>query len=960
MRSHRMRFPAVALAGVALVAGSGAAVAQSLTSEQNAFFENKIRPIFANHCYKCHSAADSKIKGGLAVDSKDGLLNGGNTGPAIVPGDPQKSLLIEAVRYANPDFQMPPKGEKLSPQQIADLEAWVKMGAPDPRTGKAAKGEWKPPGSDHWAFRPVVKPAVPAVQNPAWVANPVDAFVLNKQEAKGLKPSPAASRQTLIRRAYFDLIGLPPTPEEVKAFVEDKSPNAFEKVVDRLLKSHHYGERWGRYWLDVARYSDTKGDARRGDVPNYPYAWTYRDYVIKSFNDDKPYNQFIIEQIAGDQLPADKTPKDTLAALGFLTLGDRFDGNENEIINDRIDTTTKAVACARCHDHKFDPIPTADYYSLRGVFISSTEPKDKPLISQPEDSPDYRDYLAQHVKLQNEYAVFVRDQLEKTQSEFLSKSAAYILANTPGNDRNQLTQEYKLVRETRDHWGRVLNSARRGYDPVFGPYWQFRNLRANEFATKAKAICAEIGTDPKKPVNLHVARAFKRVLPRNMTDVAAVYGQLFASADQQWQAAVSAYEQRAKAGRGGSPPSRLSDGNLEALRTVMFTYAYNENMEQEEIIRRLLPRNMQNREERLRSDIARLEMEHKAAPPRAPVMVDKPTPQDSPIFVRGEPGNRGKVVPRQFLEALSGPDRKPFQQGSGRLELAKEMAAKDNPLTARVMVNRIWLHHFGEGIVNTPDDFGTMAENPSHPELLDWLASYFMDNGWSMKKLHKLILLSNAWQQSSEDNPRHAQIDPNNRLLWRAHIRRLDFEPLRDAILHIGGTLDLQTGGKPVDVIRDSRRRSVYGKIDRANLPEVMNHFDFATPDMATGKRYQTIVPQQALFLMNSSMVVEQARNAVNKSEFQRLTTDDQRIQYLYGLIFQRPASDLEVRLAKEFITETPLRDAVPIALQNTPPAAQKAKAPPARNQPPTGQPLNAWGKLAHALFQSNEFSFVN
>jgi mono/diheme cytochrome c family protein len=973
MRANWLRFTAIALAGAALFGVSAAASAQQLTAAQTQFFENKIRPIFANHCYKCHNAAEGQSKGGLTLDTKDGLLSGGNSGPGLIAGNPDKSLIIEAVRYQNTELQMPPKGQKLSPQQVADLEQWVKMGAPDPRTGSTAKGEWKG-GGDHWAFKPVVKPSVPAVPDKTWVANPIDAFILAKQDPKGLKPSPPASRQELIRRVYFDLIGLPPTPEEVKAFVEDTSPNAFEKIVDRLLKSHHYGERWGRYWLDVARYSDTKGDPRRGDPPTFPYAWTYRDYVIQSFNDDKPYDQFILEQLAADQLPAAKTNPGLLAALGFVTLGDRFDGNENEIINDRIDTTTKAflaltVACARCHDHKFDPIPTADYYSLRGVFNSTREPREKPLIREAKDPVKYEEYKTARSKIEAEYIAFRNRELDKFQEDFLGKSTAYLVTIlSPGNQRQNLMRDHKLTRETLQHWERIVRSAKAG-DPIFGPWFEFRRLRENEFAAKSKDVATKVlqNKDPKNPLNRHVAAAF-RIAPRNMQEVAAIYGRLFATADQAWQASVKAYEDRAKAGRAGNPPSRLGDLQMEALRTVAFTYGSNQNMEPEEAFRRLLPQRVQNQEEGFRSRLARLEMDHDGAPARAMAIEDKPRAEDSPIFVRGEPGNRGKVVPRQFLEVFSGPNRKPFQYGSGRLELARAIADKNNPITARVMVNRIWLHHFGEGIVNTPDDFGTMAEQPTHPELVDYLASYFMENGWSQKKLHKLILMSNTWRQSSADNPRHAQIDPDNRLLWRANIRRLDFEPLRDSVLHIGGILDLRPGGKPDDLTdQTNTRRSIYGYIDRANVPEVMNHFDFATPSMATGKRYQTIVPQQALFLMNSPLVVEQARRAVTRADFKKLSSDEAKIEFLYGLLYQRPPTDIEKRLAREFVASTPLQDTMPIALQTAPqPAAAqkgkaaKGKAAPAPRAPAGPQPLDAWGKLAHALFQSNEFSFVN
>ena len=376
------------------------------TRAQLDFFEGKIRPIFAENCYKCHSPEKGKVKGGLELDWRDGLLKGGDSGPAIIPGDPEKSLLIKAVRYLDENLQMPPKGEKLSEAQIGDLVNWIKMGAPDPRATKpvVSYASRSASAKTHWAYQPVKKPAVPEVKTKEWVATPVDAFILAKLEAQGMKPSSPAEKRTLIRRATFDLIGLPPTPEEVQVFLNDTSPKAFEKVVDRLLDSPHYGERWGRHWLDTARYSDTKGQFdRRRESTLYPYAWTYRDYVIRSFNEDKPYDRFIIEQVAADQLTPG-SDKSVLAALGFLTLGDHFQGNQNDIINDRIDVVSKGllgmtVSCARCHDHMFDPIPTKDYYALHGIFASSVEPREKPLLAQPKATPEYEEYLQKRADL---------------------------------------------------------------------------------------------------------------------------------------------------------------------------------------------------------------------------------------------------------------------------------------------------------------------------------------------------------------------------------------------------------------------------------------------------------------------------------------------------------------------------------------------------------------------------------
>ena len=801
---------------LAALAFTGPTRAADPTRAQLDFFEGRIRPVLADKCYKCHSAQSEKVKGGLLLDSREDLLKGGKTGPAIVPGDPEKSLLIEAIRYTNEDLQMPPKGEKLSAAQIADLTAWVKMGAPDPRrksatarTGHNYDGD---PGKNHWAWQPLKKPAVPEITPASWAATPADNFILAKLEANGLKPSAAADRRTLLRRATFDLTGLPPTQKEIDDFLNDKSSEAFAKVVDRLLASPQYGERWGRYWLDTARYADTKGEVkRRLEDPNYPYAWTYRDYVIRSFNEDKPYNWFILEQLAADKLPG--LGKSNLAALGFLTVGNHFNNNQNDIINDRIDVVTKGllgltVSCARCHDHKFDPIPTKDYYSLRGVFASCAEPVLEPLLATPKLTPDYQDYMKQKTALDREVA-----------------------------------------------------------------------------AVEAQR------------------RAFR---PRTATQ--------------------------------------------EAKKMLI----------QKEI--------------QVRNRVSDLEMNHPGAPPRAMALEDKLVAFNSPVFIRGEAENKGPFVPRQFLEVLSGPNRQPFKNGSGRLELAQAIASKNNPMTARVMVNRIWQHHFGEGFVTTPDDFGTQSAPPSHPELLDWLASRFMEDGWSVKKMHRLIMLSSTYQQSSANNPRYAQIDPANRLLWRANIRRLEFESLRDSLLAIGGQLDFKAGGRPVDLNREpySTRRTVYGAIDRGNLPEILNHFDFANPDMTSGKRYETAVPQQALFFMNSPLVVEQARHLVVLDEFIARKDEAGRIKFLYERIYQRDPRPEELQLGLAFLTELPTKEKVAAANTGSGNLRRGPNRPPLQNAKPqirrggvrtafsVREPLNAWEEYAHALLQANETSFVN
>jgi len=782
------------------------------TPAQVEFFENKVRPVLADNCYKCHSVSSEKLKGGLLLDSREGLLKGGNSGPAIVSGKPDESLLIRAVRYTDPDLEMPPKGKKLSPQQIADLEAWVKMGAPDPRIATVAQKNWSDPGQKHWAWQPLSKPSVPAVKDAAWCKTPVDNFVLARLESKGMKPNPSTDKRTLIRRASFDLIGLPPTPEEVEEFVNDTSPDAFAKVVDRLLASPRYGERWGRHWLDVARYSDTKGQVRRQrEDPNYPYAWTYRDYVIKSFNDDKPYNLFIIEQLAGDQVPATRRNPTNLTALGFLTVGDRFMGMQNDIINDRIDVVTKGflgltVTCARCHDHKFDPIPTADYYSLHGVFASTTQPEVETVIEKVVNTPEYLDYYKQRTELDNE----------------------------------------KEVIETK------LRQAQRARD-------------------------------------------------------------------------------------------------REALRGLQREVRQNA------------------------SAVAKLEMTHEGAPIRAMRVQDSTRPKDSPIFIRGEAGNRGKVVPRQFLAVLAPTNRVAWTNGSGRLQLAHAIADPKNPLTPRVLMNRVWQHHFGTGFVPTPDDLGIKSESPSHPELADYLASRFVNEGWSLKKIHRLIVLSNTYQQSSANNARYAELDPDNRLLWRANIRKLEFEVIRDSLLAIGNTLDTTMYGRPVNLETSpqSTRRSIYAFIDRSDLPDALVNFDFANPDMPNGRRHDTTVPQQALYFMNSPVVIEQARRLVAQPGFAACTNSQQRVQYLYERIYQRLPQAVELELGVGFVLDTPREKQPPVATpvaatagdpRNQRPRQIRQQEIARRNAPATAKPapLSPWEKYAQALLEANEMVFVN
>jgi cytochrome c553 len=980
--------------------------APPLSAEQSKFFEGKVRPLLAANCYSCHSAESGKAKGGLVLDTRDGWQKGGEHGPALVPGDPAKSLLVKAISYADPDLQMPPKGERLSEKDVATLTEWIRMGAPDPRTVAGSKlTGLTDTARAHWAYQPVKRPAVPQPRDKAWVASPVDAFVLARLEQNGMKPSPAASKEALIRRATFDLTGLPPTPEEVRAFEQDASPDAFAKVVDRLLASPHYGERWGRFWLDSARYSDTSGQENNNLKTDYRYAhaWTYRDYVINAFNDDKPYDQFLKEQIAADLLPTAKENPSTLAALGFLTVGKRFQ-NPNDKIDERIDALTKStmaltVACTRCHDHKFDPIPTADYYSLHGIFASTVEPDEKPLIGEIPSGPEHEDYLKKLAEIERKDLDIYYNFVESKAAEFRRKPAAYLLTSLYNRKtdaagiikRNKLVADNRLDRDLYQY----LRIVRKDHE-VFAPLVRFFEVEA-DLPASAAGVLSEIASgriSRRTPVNPLVVRAFKDVKPeslKSIEDVADVYGRLFEETAAKTKAYIAA--SRAAA----NPVTGYEDALVELSNVpAPIEPGFSITTERLKVLAQRLPSQNNNAYQRFHfADINELELTHPGAPARAMVVADSWQPKNSPVFIRGEAQNRGPVVPRRFLEILSGPNRQPFKVGSGRLELADAIASRDNPLTARVMINRVWMHHFAEGFVRTPDDLGVQSEPPSHPELLDYLASEFVNGGWRLKPIHRVIMLSAAYRQSSDTNAAYATKDPDNRLIWRANLRRLDFEAVRDSMLQFTGKLDPSIGGRPVNLTDEpySNRRSVYGYIDRGRVPELMQQFDFADPDMANSHRTTTIVPQQALFFMNSPMSVDVARKVTARPEFKAAKDDADRVRAIYQVLFQRAPRPEEVRLAADFIgdqgrQEAELAAATEKAAANLSPADQKraqtreemrrqaklaqqakmqanrkgnARAA-IRNEGEIVQrkPLTVWERYAQALLFSNEIAYVN
>jgi hypothetical protein len=913
------------------------------------FFEKEVRPVLAEHCYTCHG--EKLAQSGLRVDSLAALLRGMDGGrPALVKGDPHKSPLIQVVRFDG-KVKMPPQG-KLPDKAIAALEAWVKMGAPWP-SDEGAQRSTLNAQRPHWAFQPVRKPAIPAVKTRGWVKTPIDALVLSRLEAKGLSPSPPADRRTLMRRAYYDLTGLPPTAEEVEAFVRDRSPDAWAKVVDRLLASPHFGERWARHWMDISRYADTKGYVFQ-EERRYPFAYTYRDWLIRAFNEDLPYDQFLIQQIAADhlELNGDKRP---LAAMGFLTLGRRFLNNQADIIDDRLDvvfrgTQALAVGCARCHDHKFDPIPIKDYYSLYGVFASSTEPGDLPLLAEPERTAEYLAFEKQLKALEAEVDKFRnekgREALARARERIPASMMAADEAEKKGGETRGLAVKYEISSFLIERWQKFFAETKKNHHPLFAPWHAFAAIPEAEFAAKAPELAARLAKndDPQRLLHPRVAELFAAP-PASLQELADRYGKLLSEpgGDQQLRHALDSI--------GG--PLNIEPGQYEQL----------------------FNRAERDRIRALRQKVDAFRATSPAAPPRAMVLVDSERPVTPRVFLRGNPRNRGEEVPRQFLAVLSGPERKPFQKGSGRLELAQAIASRENPLTARVMVNRIWGWVFGKPLVGTPSDFGTRSDPPTNPELLDWMASYFSEGagesgvrlasltpnaqrpttgaGWSVKAMLRMIMLSSTYQQSSDYNAKSARVDPENTLVWRMNRRRLDFEQTRDTLLAAAGRLDRNVGGPSVDIFKApfTTRRTVYAFIDRQNLPNTFRTFDFAIPDTHSPLRFQTTVPQQALYMLNSPFAVEQAKALVARPEVTGAPDDAAKIRQLYRLVYARDPAPDEIALATRYLAATP---------DGPRPNAQGPTPPNAQGPTPNPQRLTPWERYAQALLMSNELMFID
>ena len=874
-------------------------------------FESKIRPILVQHCYECHSA-DKKQKGNLLLDTKDATLKGGDTGPALVPGDPSKSLLLKAVKWEDKDLQMPPK-TKLSDAQIADLEAWIKAGAPDPRSGPRTLTKIEQHLEDskkHWSFQPVVDP------KPA-----------SLDDLIGTKGKPSADKRTLIRRAYLDLIGIAPTYAEVNAFAAENSPQAFEKLIDKLLTDPRYGERWGRHWLDVARYADNMGAIYNGD-DTYPNGFTYRDYVIKAFNDDKPYDRFILEQIAADQLDTAKDTR-TLAGMGFLGLGRRKDRRlDDDTLDDTIDVIGRgllglSIGCARCHDHKLEPITTKDYYGLYSILKSSKEPEIQPALPQ-EDTPQVREYAEKNKAARSEYIRVVAFEADRSFSALRSRVGDHLLA---AHD-SKLTNTYKEKKVTPDildprklnvgihnrfiaNWDKWV----KGHPEFFTPWLELSALPEAEFAAKAPALCEAYGKNADKKLIPSVARSFGKTKPKTLRDIADIYNHLYASeVDALWaenwrehlrvlciptadelNLPIAELEKssidRALAAQKNNP---LPDAEGQQLRALFlddnspFVLTGKDFLSNRLFANRDVANGLRRNTAKPLTDL----QNHPGAPARAMTFVDADKMHDGKVFIRGNPNTPGPAAPRQFITALHHIAPEPFpKEKSGRLQLAQAIASKNNPLTARVIVNRVWGWHFGDGIVATPSDFGFRGDKPTNQPLLDHLAAWFMENGWSFKKLHKHLMLTAAYQRA--DFP----------------MRPLDLEPFRDTLLAVTGRLKPDLGGK-AEKIADTTRRTVYAFVDRKTLPSIYRSFDFPDPNFSAPKRSRTALTPRALILMNSPLLTDSAKQLA-ASLTKDLPDDNSRIEDLYRRVFQRQPTDKEMQRAHDYLAAYPKNDLV-------------------------------------------------
>ena len=966
----------ISLCAIALFAGLTPCGAEEpvrapvpLTAAQTDFFEKKIRPIFVKHCYQCHSQAAkaaNQLKAGLLLDSRPGLLAGGDSGPALDSDAPADSLLLEALRYET--FKMPPQG-KLPANVIADFEAWVKMGAPDPRDGLTPP---KPPaidvaaGRNHWSYRPLQAPQIPEVRDGRWPAGGIDRFILSALEAKGLAPVADADQSTLIRRIYYDLIGLPPTPEDIDAFVDDSRPEAYELLVDRLLGSPQFGERWGRHWLDVVRFGESL--TLRGFI--LPEAWRYRDYVIDQFNADRPYDRFLQEQVAGDLLPSTslEQKRRQSVATSFLILGNTNLEEQDkaqlemDVVDEQLDVITKGflaqtVTCARCHDHKFDPIPTRDYYALAGILRNSQTLEhaniskwfEFPLPADDDSERLFNEQAAVIAKLQGEMDRAKREVERLTAAVGGKNPGTEVVAakDLPGivvdDAQSEKVGEWKSSVSVKPYIGsgyvHDMNVGKGMKTLTFRPELQ----KTGTYEVRLAYTPGE-NRDREAPVTIISADGEKTVKV-NQQLPPPVEGRFFSLGQFKFEQNGPASVIVSNTGTTGhviaDAVQFLPTDAVGVTATPASTPA-DENDPQ-----------VQQAERELQEHAARVKSLDKELQPLLAQLAQRPKfmsvkerkkPGDCPIHIRGTVHNLGAIAPRGFLSVVTpGPAPAFPADQSGRRELGEWLARPENPLPPRVMANRVWHWLLGSGLVRTVDNFGTTGETPSDPELLDHLATQFIAEGWSTKSLIRQIVLSRTYRLSSVASPQLGKADPENRLFGHANRRRQDAECLLDAMLSAGGNLDLQAGGFTVRPGTTAdygyqatlNRRAVYWPVLRGSLPELFEVFDFPDPSMVFGRRNTSTVAPQALFLMNSPIVEAQSRLAAVRLLKEVPDDDARRVELVFRRLLGRFPSAAERTTALQYV-------------QSSATAADFKQ-----------QSLR-WGQLVQALMGSVDFRYVN
>lgn len=908
-------------------------------------YSTHIQPIFAEHCLHCHGPDAETLQGDLRLDMRSEAVQ-----RAIVPHDSSQSELLARLLSDDPTLRMPPpeSGKKLTPSQIELLRAWIDQGA-----------EYE----EHWSLRPIQYPPIP--QTKTAVSTPIDHFVVSKLEQEGMQLSPPLEKRKWIRRATYDLLGLPPTDDEITTFLADDSPSAYASVLDRLLASPSYGQRWGRYWLDLARYADTHGGAAIG-FRQFPFSYTYRDYVIDAFNRDLPYDRFLHEQIAADQLGLSESDP-ALAALGFLTVGMQY-RSRHDVIDDQIDVVSRGlmgltVACARCHDHKYDPIPTADYYALYATFAHSRVPEELPTIGPPATAEAFRQYQEELQRLQRSAQDTARDQITVMQSRLRMQVGGYlreIAKKTPEQDLSAAFLSYRtddLRPWVLNRWREYL-AAMPPEDPVFGPWVQLALLGESQFAQQAIAMLARMEAENGDPTrfaephslgtvapkwNPRVLSALREANANTLLEVADAYGKLFAETHRRWLHTILE-----ATGEAESPENIVPDEDPRhaEINSAIFQqlrhHLYGEGTPTvipPEIAATLLNRTIQDHFNGKRGAIENLHLQSPGSPPRA--MILRESPQSGPfhLFRRGNPVDRGDIAKPGFLTVLSPEGSSGFTSQQRRIELAMRITATDNPLPRRVLVNWVWQHHFGQGLVRTADDFGVRGEAPTHPELLDYLATTFREDGWSIKALHRRIMLSDVYRQGGSEIPASLNRDPENRLLWRMPIRRLDLEAMRDAMLFVAQELDGSHGGRPFDLTSQGAvpRRTVYGFINRDIISSFSSTFDGPNPNACTAKRPETIVPQQTLYALNSDFIQDRSEAFARASREKNSETDDEsRIRWMICRAFGREPRAEEIGSILAFL--------------------QGSLA----ERPPSGWPAERWSRVAHVLLAANEFIFVD